>query len=164
MWGPNNRALVPALVENPEVAAAITKVQDEGKELVKRSREKKSTELDSKLSSERFLGAEKCSRCHEQESEQWKATPHARAWASLVSEDKQTDSACVGCHVTGWKEPSGFASLAGNSNLGNVQCESCHGIGTEHARGEKAAKVTEEAFKDCPTGGGGKEFKFAASI
>ena len=64
---------------------------------------------------------------------------HAHAWKTLVDVGKQADYKCVGCHVTGYGEIGG-SSLGFTKKLENVQCETCHGPGSEHV----AAKGLEE--------------------
>ena len=57
---------------------------------------------------------------------------------------KQFSLDCIRCHVTGWQQPGGVCRIdktefggAGVSGHGvgrrDVQCESCHGPGSEHA-------------------------------
>ena len=64
---------------------------------------------------------------------------HANAWKSLVDVGKQADYKCVGCHVTGYGEIGG-TSLGYTKKLENIQCETCHGPGSEHV----AAKGLED--------------------
>lgn len=50
-----------------------------------------------------------------------------------LSPDKNyiTDANCLRCHSTGYGKPGGFTSLAQTPDLANVQCEACHGPGSE---------------------------------
>jgi hypothetical protein len=80
-----------------------------------------------------FVGAESCMPCHQQEYEIWEKTGHAHAMATLERKKQQFDNECVGCHVVGFQKPGGFQSLVTTPQLANVQCESCHGPGREHA-------------------------------
>ena len=62
------------------------------------------------------------------------------AWKTLEDDGKTFDLECVSCHVTGYGEPGG--SILGNlKNLTSVQCESCHGPGSIHAKDEDAASI-----------------------
>ena len=45
------------------------------------------------------------------------------------AKDYTHDSACVGCHVTGYGKPGGFESIEKTPGLVGVQCEMCHGAG-----------------------------------
>jgi len=49
-----------------------------------------------------------------------------------VAANKQFDLSCVGCHVTGFREPGG-SEVVENAGLVDVQCEVCHGPGSLHA-------------------------------
>jgi nitrate/TMAO reductase-like tetraheme cytochrome c subunit len=67
-----------------------------------------------------YIGAEKCKMCHMVEFKSWSGTPHAKAFARLKPEE-QGKAECLKCHATGAR-----ASLPG------VQCEACHGAGSEY--------------------------------
>jgi hypothetical protein len=70
-----------------------------------------------------YLGADKCGRlCHKVEYTSWLKTKHAKAFDSLKPEDKAKQE-CVQCHITG-----------GKTDLPGVQCEACHGPGSEYAK------------------------------
>ena len=163
-FGSRNVPLDTAFPEKAEVVAQVKQVDDQTKEMLKADQSKKSSELENKISSEKYLGADKCRRCHEAQYTQWLTTPHAKAQMTLASHSDPADPKCVGCHVTGWQKPGGYNAGSKDPDLGNVQCESCHDVGTEHARGEKAAKVTEATCTACHTGEWGKTkgFDFAA--
>ena len=66
-----------------------------------------------------FVGAEKCKMCHKIQYESWAKTPHAKALDALKPEDR-AKAECIGCHTTNGVE------------LPNVQCEACHGAGSEY--------------------------------
>ncbi|HEX8910114.1 MAG TPA: cytochrome c family protein, partial [Anaeromyxobacteraceae bacterium] len=78
-------------------------------------------------------GAASCQGCHPAAVEQWRRTPHARAFATLERVGRQHDLACVGCHVTGWHEPGGACDVAATAGRRDVQCEACHGPAGQHA-------------------------------
>jgi len=80
----------------------------------------------------RYLGAASCRPCHEQEHAQWLTTPHATALERLAARGKDFDDECVGCHVTGYRQPGG-AVLGQLGPLAGVGCESCHGPASRHA-------------------------------
>lgn len=85
-----------------------------------------------------YVGATVCQGCHPGPYAQWAATPHAHAWKSLESANREMDRACYSCHATGVDEPGGPTSpteVLGHgemASLTNVQCESCHGPAREH--------------------------------
>jgi RecJ-like exonuclease len=67
-----------------------------------------------------YVGAEKCKLCHKIEYTSWATTPHAKAYDVLKPEDR-TKKECYECHVTG-----------GKTDMPGVQCEACHGPGSEY--------------------------------
>jgi hypothetical protein len=67
-----------------------------------------------------FIGADKCRICHKVEHTSWATTKHAKALESLKPEE-QKKKECVECHTTGAK-----------NELPGVQCEACHGAGSEY--------------------------------
>jgi 2',3'-cyclic-nucleotide 2'-phosphodiesterase (5'-nucleotidase family) len=155
-YGSRNIALDTAVREKPEISAQVKQIDDQAKELMKVDQQKKSSEIESKISSEKFIGADKCRRCHETQYAQWLTTPHAKALTVLADQSKQADEKCVGCHVTGWQKTGGYSSTLKDPDLANVQCEACHDVGTKHGRGEAAAKITEATCTACHTGDWGK--------
>ena len=82
-----------------------------------------------------FIGALSCQGCHPAEFNQWASTPHAMAWATLVSADRAMDRECFSCHATGVGDPGGPTAPNDVGDLANVQCEACHGPGRSHAAG-----------------------------
>jgi hypothetical protein len=75
------------------------------------------------------------------------------------------DKECVGCHVTGWEQPTGYAlaSLV-EPDMRHVQCEACHDVGTQHARGERTHAITEATCTKCHTGEWAKGFNFVEAL
>jgi hypothetical protein len=82
----------------------------------------------------RYVGAQVCAGCHAQPTAVWSATRHAHAYPSLTEKHKAFDLDCVGCHVTGYERPGG-STVTHVENLENVQCEVCHGPGSNHVAG-----------------------------
>jgi hypothetical protein len=78
-----------------------------------------------------YVGGEQCAACHSEEAEHWEKTRHAGAYKTLVTANKQFDLSCVGCHVTGFREPGG-SEVVENLGLQSIQCEQCHGPGSAH--------------------------------
>jgi len=106
-----------------------------------------------------FVGVRVCMRCHDGPSEghlfsRWRNSKHAGAYASLwsptskkiarlsgVPQEPQEAAACLGCHVAGydteeWEREETFFPEDG------IQCESCHGPGSEYIRAMKDIQLT----------------------
>lgn len=79
-----------------------------------------------------------CGNCHVEKQGEWPTTKHAQAWANLQALPQPADkSSCVGCHTVSENgnlapSPSGY-SLVKDAAYHDVQCESCHGPGFDHA-------------------------------
>ncbi|HVX96246.1 MAG TPA: multiheme c-type cytochrome [Polyangia bacterium] len=82
-----------------------------------------------------YVGMDKCASCHKPAVAYWRTTVHAHAWKSLTDVGKQADYKCVSCHVTGYGQVGG-TSLGHTQHFENVQCENCHGPGSDHVAGK----------------------------
>ena len=106
-----------------------------------------------------YVGARVCASCHAgrgmgHQHSRWLLSKHSLAWASLASPDAgkmaelsglpgepQETAVCLGCHATAseaedWEKDPTFFLADG------VQCEKCHGPGSEHVA-EEVMKVPE---------------------
>ena len=79
-----------------------------------------------------FQGPQVCGACHQVEHKSWVITHHAGSYRTLYRRDRATDLQCVGCHVTGMGDPSGFVVGDHGSPMRDVSCEACHGAGGPH--------------------------------
>ncbi|MCP4693149.1 MAG: beta-propeller fold lactonase family protein, partial [Desulfobacterales bacterium] len=100
-----------------------------------------------------FVGERACRQCHHPGGPRdpfnvWRLSPHSRGHASLamvesdliarlsgIKENVFTNPVCLGCHATGadaekWKRDKGFFVEDG------IQCEFCHGAGSDYAVAE----------------------------
>ena len=100
-----------------------------------------------------YVGVKTCGSCHEgtgmgHQFSRWLVTKHARAFAVLstpesltiarlsgINQDPQESAMCLGCHATGadaeeWEKDEAFHLEDG------VQCEKCHGPGSEYMDAE----------------------------
>ncbi len=75
-----------------------------------------------------------CKRCHQDKYEQWLTTAHAHAFETLEKALQSTNPECLRCHTTCNLDLAQDGSEEVPTELRSVQCESCHGIGTEHRR------------------------------
>ncbi len=157
--------LSPEVGESPSVLKLVKEFEDAFNARL-REREKERAAQQSlgraQDSPDHFVGAEVCGRCHASEYAQWKTTAHARAWQTLVDQKKDATPECVTCHVVGYKRPGGFQSAEDAPKFGNVQCENCHGMGTEHDTWASAGThVTEQTCRQCHNETTSPKFDFA---
>jgi Cytochrome c554 and c-prime len=86
----------------------------------------------------KYVGSEKCKKCHEESYEVWKNSPHSHAYASLQNAKRpslrQYDGECIVCHVTGFEYESGFMDEKQTPQLINNGCENCHGPASLHVK------------------------------
>lgn len=92
--------------------------------------------LNEALASGRYLysGNAKCRLCHRDFFIGRKRDAHDHAFEKLVGTEYQDNSRCLACHTTGHGVKGGFTSIEETPRLMNVQCEGCHGPGSEHIR------------------------------
>ena len=147
--------LGPEIPDKKEIALLVKDFTDTfNTKLHKLEKERAAKEIEKSAagSPEHYLGGEVCARCHAAEAAQWKTTKHAQAWQTLVDAKKEAAPECISCHVAGFGEPTGFKDVSTNANLKNVQCESCHGMGSQHdAFRTVPRKVTEQTCRTCHT-------------
>jgi len=105
------------------------------------------------IAGDHFLGEKNCRRCHEAEYNMYSSQDHARAFATLTKNQRDSSPECLPCHVVGYGQPGGFASKQSTPDLVNVQCENCHGMGTKHPDhgAVNAAVVGPEVCLSCHT-------------
>jgi len=88
-----------------------------------------------------YLGQKYCRACHSSSDDNryhlWLNSKHARAFEALRGAEK-ADPECLGCHTTGHGEP--ISEKADRKDLRGVQCEACHGPGSEY----KSMKVMKD--------------------
>ncbi|NIW99650.1 MAG: hypothetical protein GWN13_15645, partial [Phycisphaerae bacterium] len=86
-----------------------------------------------------------CSQCHPGMHDDWEMTGHAEAWAGLMTSSHAGPS-CFPCHAVGY-EPQPNTGNSGHDEAPidkfvDVQCENCHGPGSDHADGPSPANIT----------------------
>jgi peroxiredoxin/nitrate/TMAO reductase-like tetraheme cytochrome c subunit len=97
-----------------------------------------------------YVGSETCRGCHAAEHARWAAHPHAKATATLEREGKASETACRGCHTTGYDKggfPAG-GSPAEHAAFAAVGCESCHGPGGDHVDPDAPKRGTIVSLAD----------------
>ncbi len=155
---------------DPKVQASLKAYEAKVPELVKKC-EENITCPQLKPGKAHFVGAESCKNCHAQAYKVWRnakfiqegkdesgkiikrVVGHAKAWKTLVDLGKNSDRSCVDCHSVGFMRPGGYCKVSDVGELKNVQCESCHGPGSKHAKtgGKKliTRKVPEFKCREC---------------
>jgi hypothetical protein len=122
----------------------------------------------------KYIGAKKCKACHMKQFKSWKKTTMAISFENLkpgmkaeekkkagIDPDKDYthDEGCLKCHTTGYGKPGGFTSIEDTPKLAGVQCEGCHGPGSEYS---KVMKKNKKAWKE--TGYTSEELKAVGLI
>ena len=108
-----------------------------------------------------YIGAKKCKVCHIRQFKAWKKTGMSDSFQNLKagskaeekkkagldpSKDYTDDPNCLKCHTTGYGKPGGFTSIDETPKLTGVQCEDCHGPGSEYVKimkKDKKYKITD---------------------
>ncbi len=95
-------------------------------------------------SADRYLGTQTCLICHADINESYEETVHSQAFQVIAESEQDWENPdCWNCHVLAWGEPSGHSTTELQPDLWNVQCESCHGMGTDHIRGAGRSRVNQ---------------------
>jgi len=81
-----------------------------------------------------YITNAKCRLCHREFFVGRRQDGHDHTFRKLVKSGHGTQQRCLGCHTTGFGVPGGFVSVEQTPQLMNVQCEGCHGPGSEHMR------------------------------
>jgi len=114
---------------------------------------------------ETCIGVEgSCRRCHQSQYEQWLTTAHAKAFTTLEAATQATNPACLKCHTTCKLDLKQDGSEAIPEELRGVQCESCHGVGTKHARDGSYGTVSVAVCMTCHDKANSPDFKYATYL
>jgi hypothetical protein len=103
------------------------------------------------ITGDHFLGEKNCRRCHEAEYQMYSSQQHARAFATLTKNQRDSSPECLPCHVVGYGQAGGFAAKQSTPDLVNVQCENCHGMGTKHPDRDATVVVGPDVCLTCHT-------------
>jgi len=112
-----------------------------------------------------YVGVKACGKCHkkDKDGEQlgiWEKSDHAKAYETLgtpkakeaaqkvgVSGDPQKSEACLVCHTTGHGAPESRFDKKFSMGDG-VQCEGCHGPGSEYKSKKTMKQIADERGPD----------------
>ncbi len=98
---------------------------------------------------ENFLGDRTCKNCHEDVWKGYVKSGHMRAFMALRNKGQHFEPDCLVCHTTGYQYKNGYDDESPYNQLVNVQCEACHGYGTQHARDGKWVMQAKDSCIRC---------------
>ncbi len=115
-----------------------------------------------------YVGEARCGTCHVAEHAQWKSTPHATAFRTLLERHRNFQPRCVSCHVVGFGTAHGYRLGQVDESLANVQCEVCHGPGGDHVKEPHVdnirRKVPESVCVECHDTEHSDRFVYASAL
>ena len=87
-----------------------------------------------------YIGVKKCKMCHLAQFKVWEGLKMAKAVDTLKAEnnkktnkDETQNPECLKCHTTGMGH-GGYEVGKADPDLANVQCEACHGAGSDYQK------------------------------
>ena len=110
---------------------------------------------------ESYLGDRACMACHEDAWKVYLDSPHRSAFASIRNKGQSFEPECLSCHTTGYQFKNGYSDESPFNKLANVQCEACHGYGSEHARDNKWVVQAKDSCTMCHDQKNSPEFDYA---
>ena len=110
---------------------------------------------------ESFLCERACMACHEDAFKVYLDSPHRSAFATIRNKGQSFEPECLACHTTGYQHKNGYSDVPPFTKLINVQCEACHGYGTEHARDGKWVAQAKDSCTICHDKKNSPEFDYA---
>ncbi|MFH1843064.1 MAG: multiheme c-type cytochrome [bacterium] len=111
---------------------------------------------------EQFLTERVCQKCHADTWEIVKSHKHQTALSALRKKGQGFNPDCLVCHVVGYEYQNGYDDIPPLNKLTNVQCEACHGYGTEHNRDGSMLKMAREACVTCHDEKNSPNFSYAS--
>jgi predicted CXXCH cytochrome family protein len=109
-----------------------------------------------------YVGIDACKGCHSSQYAEWQTTKHgidfATNWTyggNLTNKYTLYGGSCLSCHVVGYNEtaiggydPAQAWNSSYNTPLLGIQCESCHGPGSDHPGSPMDPAGTINLLKD----------------
>jgi hypothetical protein len=158
-------SLGPEVREQPVVLKSVKAFEDAFNERMRIEERSASVAAGDDDPVDHFVGESVCARCHASESQQWRTTAHSLAWETLQRVKKDATPECIPCHVVGFRQAGGYQTASTTPQLVNVQCENCHGMGTEHGENWlERHQVGEGTCRTCHNQERDPEFDFAAKF
>ncbi len=142
---------IDTIPEHPGIARLVEETLARVKELHARAVAAREPSPSSECGRE-FVGARACAPCHPDRYAAWEESPHAGAYATLEARGRQYDPDCLACHAVAYDCTGGEVDRESLRKFTAVQCESCHGPGSAHARtGGQVSMSTELVCPRCHT-------------
>lgn len=110
---------------------------------------------------ESYLNSRSCKSCHEDVWAAYTKSKHSKAFTSIRNKGQSNEPECILCHTTGYRYKNGYAEERPFNQLVNVQCEACHGYGTEHSRDGKWLAQAKDSCVTCHDKKNSPEFDYA---
>ncbi len=143
-----NTSLDEAIADDPVVAQMIVDFKGELEAYKLAQRAKFPRNLGSEKES--YLGEGTCKKCHTAEWSRYVESAHRRAFPTVRTTGMDKEPECLVCHTTGYRHYNGYDDDNRQfAHLKNVQCEACHGYGTEHSREGKWSRKAADSCLDC---------------
>ena len=107
-----------------------------------------------------YVGGSSCALCHTKVAESFKKHKHNNAYTDIKNNERYLklkkegkEGSCLKCHTTGYRQQGGFTNEETTPEHAKVDCEGCHGPGSEHtavnADDKKNKKKTIQLKPDC---------------
>lgn len=106
-----------------------------------------------------YIGTKACKKCHIKQYKSWAKTKMSKVYDLLKpgerseakkkvgldpEKDYTKDAECLPCHTTGYGKPGGFVSFEETPELVGVNCEMCHGAGSEYTKDQYMSLKNKE--------------------
>lgn len=160
---PGSKPLVESVVleEKLPVDATAASILDGYRTAVRE--ENLVTQLNRIAGPAKYVGDGRCKDCHAQTHDDLVDTKHQKAFATLVASKDERDPECVKCHVTGWGVNGGYVDADETPERRDVDCEQCHGPGSDHVMKlakTPGGKVDAKTCVKCHDPDNSPQFKF----
>ena len=160
LYEPEMVNLDPSIPDDPGMVALIIRYRQE----LLNSSVGPSGPVTGNVEQVRYTGSGACAGCHASRHRFWLTTGHSRAFESLAPKKAGADPDCIGCHVTGYMQRTGYWPKAPRDDLRGVQCEACHGVGSLHVRSPEMYSLVHlpasPQCMDCHTGEQDDDFDY----
>ncbi len=158
---PADAAMALMLKEHKLAVEAASKVRAAEQAEERRRQREAQQDASQEDYKEACLGVDdSCKRCHQDKYEHWLTTAHAHAFETLEKALQSTNPECLKCHTTCQTDLAQDGSEEIPAELRSVQCESCHGIGTEHMRDGSFGTVKVTTCLTCHDPENSPDFSF----